>query len=122
MVKYPKPEDIVRYNKKVLEIVRDTKADRHEVKNYSGISHAVKGSRYAKGDINYKAAVLMKNLNQNHPFASGNKRTAYFSANKMIGMNKGYMLAKRRARQHDMAKRIREGRVNAKEIAKWLKE
>jgi len=122
MVKYPKPEDISRYNRIVLDIARAYKADSHKILSQRNIDSAVRSAKRAKGDVEYKAAVLMKNLNQSHPFSSGNKRTAYFSANKMIGMNKGYMIAKKKDKRVDMAKRIREGRVNNKEIAQWLRK
>jgi len=122
MIKYPKSKDIVRYNKVVLDIVKASKADSHKVLSSSNIDRAVRSAKRARGDIEYKAAVLMKNLNQSHPFASGNKRTAYFSANKMIGMNKGYILAKRREKQLEMNKGIREKRIDTKGIAKWLRE
>ena len=122
MVKYPKPEDISRYNKIVLDIARAYKADSHKILSQQNIDRAVRSAKRARGDVEYKAAVLMKNLNQSHPFASGNKRTAYFSANKMIGMNKKGMRLFKGDKRVDMAKRIRAGRVNNKEIAEWLRK
>lgn len=122
MVHYPKHKDIIEYNKKVLDIVRASKSDAHKVYSHDKIDKSLQAAKRARGDVEYKAAVLMKNLSQAHPFASGNKRTAYFSANKMIGMNRNYMLAKRREKQLIMTKKIREGRVSAKEIAEWLRK
>ena len=122
MIKYPRQEDIINYNKIVLDIVKASKADSHKVLSRQKIDEAIKSAKRARGDIEYKAAALLKNLNQSHPFVSGNKRTAYFSANKMIGMNKPYMLAKKREKQLEMTKRIREGEVGTEEIAQWLRK
>lgn len=121
-MKYPNRKDIVEYNKIVLDIARVKKGDSHKVLSSRNIDRAVSSSKKARGDVEYKAAVLLKKLSQSHPFASGNRRTAYFSANKMIGMNKNYMLAKRREKQVELQRKIRQQEINNKGIAQWLRE
>jgi death-on-curing family protein len=119
---YPKKEDIIINNKKVLEIFKAHKSDIHKVKSPEKIPLAIQESKKKKGDVEDKASVLMRRLNKEHPFISGNKRTAYFTANQFICKNKGYLVAKKRDKQRDICLKAREGRITDKEIADWLRE
>ena len=120
--KYPTQKQIIGYNKLVLTQFKVKRKDVHMILDRRLINNAIQSSRVKKGDVEEKAAVLMRRLSQEHPFGAGNRRTAYFAANKMIGMNKGYLLAKKRPKQVELQKRIRNEEINDKGIAKWLKE
>jgi len=119
---YPKEKDIIHFNKEVLSIHKETKAERHEMGGASRkeLQKALKSARAKKGDVEDKAAVLMRRITELHPFGSANRRTAFYSANKMIACNKGYHLAKKREKQAKFLKRVRDREVKDKEIARWL--
>jgi len=118
---YPKPQDVLNNNKMVLDIFCASKRDKHEVRNLSKLDPVIREAKKTKGDVETKAAVLMRGINKAHSFSSANKRTAYFTANEFICKNKGYWIAKKRDRQRDMCVKIRESRVTDKEVADWLK-
>jgi len=117
---YPSVNDIKNYNQKVLNIYRATKADHHEILSESKLKESLVAAKKQKGSIEDKAASLMLSLNQAHAFGSANKRTAYFSANKMLWKNKNYSLAIKRDKQKEFAVKVREGKASDKEIAKFL--
>jgi len=118
---YPKPEDIIENNKRVLKIFQASKGDRHKILGANKLIPIVKEAKKVKGDIEKKASVLMRGINQSHSFESANKRTAYFTANEFICKNKGYWVAKKREKQRNMCIKIREGRVTDNDIADWLR-
>lgn len=118
---YPKKKDIISNNQEVLKIVKADKSDRHKVIGCYKIEDVLKETKRKKGDVFDKASVIIRGLNQSHPFHSANKRTAYFTANQFICKNQGFLVLKKRDNQRKMCIRIREGRVTDKDIATWLK-
>jgi death-on-curing family protein len=119
---YPNIENIIQNNKTVLGIHKASKKDSHKVTGDYNLPPAIKEAKRAKGDIEFKAAVLMRGINQAHSFGSANKRTAYFTANQFIAKNRGYWIAKKRDNQRDMMIKIREKRVSDKDVADWLRK
>lgn len=118
---YPKISNIIDNNKRVLNIYKASKADHHQVRGLWNVQPAIDKTKKIKGDIYDKASVLMKGINQAHAFASANKRTAYFTGNEFIAKNSGFLIAKKRNRQKEIAIKIREGRITNKEVADWLR-
>jgi len=118
---YPKVQDIIDNNKRVIKIHKETKAERHQVLGRHGIQPIINEAKKTKGDVECKASILLRGVNKAHSFGSANKRTAYFTANEFICKNKGYLIAKKRNKQRDFCIKVREGRVTDEEIADWLK-
>ena len=77
MVKYPTSDKIVEFNVLALSIIEVKKADQPKVINTYSIPLILKGCQELKGDIYDKAIFLMKGIIQYHPFASGNRKTAF---------------------------------------------
>ena len=117
---YPSVNDVKNYNKTVIDLYRETKAEKHEVLSTKKIEEALKKTKRKKGCVEDKAGMLMKELNKGHAFGSANRRTAYFTANEMIWHNKNYALAIKRDKQNIFAKKVRYGEVNDEEIARFL--
>ena len=118
---YPKVENIIDNNKRVLRIFKATKSEKHQVKGTYKIPEIIKEAKRTRGDVEDKASVLLRGINKAHSFSSANKRTAYFTANEFICKNKGYLIAKKRDKQREFCVKVREGRVTDKEIADWLR-
>ena len=117
----PSTRDVIRYNKNVLKLHRATKGDQHRILNRRMLISALDETRKAPGDFYDKTAVLLKQLSTKHSFASGNRRTAYFAANKMLWKNKGYAILKKQKNRADMMNKIRRGELSHNEIKRILK-
>ncbi len=76
-VRYPTQEKIIEYNVLALSLIRAKKADKAQVLSYQKINEIVDACKNQNGDIYDKAIALMKGILQKHPFASGNRRTAF---------------------------------------------
>src|SRR3990167_2068075 len=86
-IMYPTPEKIIEYNLLVLELIKVKKADNPKVLSKSKITRTIQECEEKKGDIYDKAVVLLKELIQKHPFASGNRRTAFITTKDFIISN-----------------------------------
>lgn len=113
---YPKVDDIINYNKEMVANFRATKAEKHEVYSRIKISKAIQSSRAKKGDVEDKAIVLMRRLNQSHPFASANRRTAHYALNSMLYCNKRYLVAMKHGKRAGIQQQIRDRCLTHKQI------
>lgn len=119
MVKYPTVEDVINTNARVLSEIKVKKADTHEVLSRRKITEVLESVAADNGGLYDKAAKLLKGLLQVHPFASGNRRTAFIitqnflfyngKETKITGKENAYIL-----------QGIREGHYNDNEIKEWL--
>lgn len=74
---YPSIEKIIEYNFLVLKLIKVKKADEAKVLSKTRIMEVLEECEDAEGDIYDKAVCLLTSLIQKHPFASGNRRTAF---------------------------------------------
>ena len=118
---YPKVQDIIINNKKVIKIHKETKAERHKILGRYNLQPIINEAKKTKGGIFQKASILLRGINQAHAFASANKRTAYFTANQFIYQNINQLVLKKRNKQKEIAIKVREGRITDKELTDWLK-
>jgi len=68
-----------------------------------------------------KQPILLKGLIQTHPFASGNRRTAFIVAKEFVIINKENFGIKDDPSQSRIMLGIREGFYSDKEIKEWIK-
>ena len=87
--KYPTSEKIVEFNTLALSILKVKKGDKPEVLSYSKINDVVESCKKTKGNLYDKAVTLLMGLIQSHPFASGNRRTAFIVTKDFLLVNKG---------------------------------
>ncbi len=118
---YPDPEKIVEYNKVLLNEIKIKKADQHKVLSYLKLQEAISLCKNLEGNIYEKAARLLKELIQKHPFASGNRRTALFTTLKFLRNNDSFTKIKDDPKYAKILTGIREGFYTDKEITNWLK-
>ena len=120
-IKYPTVEEIIATNKKVLEIHRAKKADKHELLGTKHqIQEIIDKSKRKKGDIYIKSAVLLKELTISHLFASGNRRTAYLVTNDFVYKNQKKDIEKTE-KEVEIFKKIRYRDISDEELAKRIK-
>lgn len=118
---YPAEEKIIEFNLLALNILKVKKADKPEVLSYRKISGAIESCKGTKGDLYDKAAILLKGLVQNHPFASGNRRTAFIATKDFLLTNKAKIKILDDPKYAKVMLGIRENYYADKEIKEWLK-
>ncbi|MDO8643223.1 MAG: Fic family protein [Candidatus Woesearchaeota archaeon] len=117
---YPSAERIVEYNLLVLALVKVKKADKGQVLDMAGIRRIVSECEEKEGDLYDKAVVLVKGLVKKHPFASGNRRTAFIVTKEFIAINKGTWGIKDEPSSATIMRGIREGYYSDEEIKEWI--
>jgi len=116
---YPSVNQIVKYNKFMIDRFRATKAEKHEVLRRKIIEDSIKQTKQFPGNIKDKAAILVRTM-QYHPFGSANRRTAYFVMNKFLYKNAGYMIAKKKQRGREFMRKIRKGEMTHSDIVQEI--
>ena len=118
---YPVPEKIIELNKIILRFLPLKKADEAKVLSIKKIQECIKECKENKGDIHEKATLLLIHLIQKHPFASGNRRTAFLTIKWFLLKNESYMKLKDDPKHAKIMLGIREGFYNQEEIKEWIK-
>tara|TARA_Y100000310_G_scaffold334016_1_gene412786 strand:+ start:1167 stop:1493 length:327 start_codon:yes stop_codon:yes gene_type:complete len=97
------------------------KADKSEVLSHQKLINIIEGCKRLEGDTYNKAVFLLKELIQKHPFASGNRRTAFIVTKDFILNNKARFNIKDYPKQARIMLGIREGFYTDSEIKEWIK-
>lgn len=118
---YPTTEEIINYNKYVLEKIKVKKADAPKVLSELKLREIISKCENLKGDVYDKASLLLEGLIQGHVFASGNGRTALFITIKFLLDNKAEPMIKNEAKYAKVLTGIREGFYSRIQIKNWLK-
>ena len=119
---YPSPERIIEYNLLALELIKVKKADSPKVLSMSRIRETIEECENKEGDVFDKSAALLTGLVRKHPFASGNRRTAFLAAKYFLLENKQKFGPKDDASQSKVMLGIREHYYSDQEIKEWLKD
>ncbi len=121
-IEYPSVDDIIKANKRAIELLRATKAEKHKLlaprKKIEEILDAVKKDH---GTIKKKAAILLTELNRQHFFASANKRTSFIVASDFLLTNEGQIPLKRKEDVKFLIE-VRQGSRTLEEVIRWLNE
>ncbi|MBI2147067.1 Fic family protein [Candidatus Woesearchaeota archaeon] len=119
-IAYPTTEKIIEYNLLALELIKVKKADKPEVLSRSKITEVIRNCEDNDGDVYDKAVVLLKGLIQKHPFASGNRRTAFITTKDFILANSHTLGIKDDPSAARVMQGIRENYYSHDEIKEWL--
>ena len=117
---YPTPEKIIEYNLLVLSIIKVKKADNPKVLSRSKIVDVIEDCKNLDGDIYDRAVFLMKSLVQKHPFASGNRRTAFIVTKDCLIANHSMFNIKDDPRYARVMVGVRERFYKDEEIKQWI--
>ena len=104
-----------------MELIKVRKADKPEVLSKSKITNVIRDCEENDGDVYDKAIVLLKGLIQKHPFASGNRRTAFIATKDFILTNSHTFGIKDDPSAARAMQGIRENYYSHNEIKEWLK-
>lgn len=119
-ITYPTPERIMEYNLLALSMIQAKKKDRPEVLSYKKLADVVDGCKNHEGDIYDKGVFLLKRLIQGHPFASGNRRTAFIVAKDFLLTNGAKFAIQDNPEQARVMLGIRENYYIDDEIKEWI--
>ena len=120
-IKYPTSEKVIEYNLLALTLIKVKKADQPKVFSNHAIVSAIEECRQAEGDIYDKAIHLLKGIIQKHPFASGNRRTAFIVAKEFLLSNNAVFRVKDDPAHALVMQGIREDYYTHEEIKEWIK-
>ncbi len=118
---YPSAEKIIEYNFLVLKLIKVKKADEAKVLSKTRIMEVLEECEDADGDIYDKAVCLLKGLIQKHPFASGNRRTAFLVVKDFLLANHANFHIKDDPHYAKVMLGIRENFYGTEEIKEWIK-
>ncbi|PIN77417.1 hypothetical protein COV16_06825 [Candidatus Woesearchaeota archaeon CG10_big_fil_rev_8_21_14_0_10_34_8] len=117
---YPCPEKIIEYNLLALKLIKVKKSDQAKVLSKARILDIVYDCEDKKGDIYDKSVCLLKGIIQKHPFASGNRRTAFLVTKDFLILNKKKFQVKNDSSYAKVMLGIRENFYSDKEIKEWI--
>ncbi len=117
---YPSIERIFEYNTLSLAITQSKKADKSFLVSEEKLASVLNLCKKLEGDLYDKSIILLKGIIQKHPFASGNRRTAFIimkdfllNNNMKIGVNGDPAFAK-------VLQGVRENYYSDEEIKEWI--
>lgn len=87
----------------------------------SALARAINQWGYGEGDLCALAAAYAFGLTRNHPFADGNKRTAWVTARLFLRKN-GLTLSFEERDAIRTVKRLAAGELSEEELAEWFRE
>ena len=120
-IKFPSENKIIELNILILTLIKVKKADQAKVLSKVKILKILHNCEQEIGDIYDKAAVLMIGLVKEHPFASGNRRTAFIATKYFIKENNGKFNIKDNPEYAKVMLGIRENYYSHQEIKEWIK-
>jgi len=117
---YPTADEIQYYNAIAIEMFRKSKRDQVKTISLAYIEKAIKKTKMDPGDLYDKAARLLIELTRIHAFESGNKRTAFLSAKKLVINNGGKFNIPDTINNVKVMIGIRENYYSQNEIKGWI--
>ena len=121
MANYPSVEKIIELNLLALTVIKVKKADTPKVLSRSKIAQVIKECEEKEGDLFDKAAELLKGITQKHPFASGNRRTAFIATKHFLETNGQSIGISDEPQSARVMLGIREKYYTDEEIKEWIK-
>lgn len=118
---YPTSARIIEYNFLALKFIKAKKADQPKVLSHSKIKEIIEACQRKQGDIYDKAVVLLEGLIQKHPFASGNRRTAFIATKDFVISNKGKFSIKDDPSYARVMQGVWEKYYSAEELKEWIR-
>ena len=118
---YPTVDRVIELNILSLKLLPVKRGDKARILNVIKISKIISDCENLDGDLYAKAALLLLKLVREHPFASGNRRTAFLATKDFIHSNEGDFKISNDAGQAIILLGIREGYYTDAEIQEWIK-
>ncbi len=118
---YPTAERLIEYNFLALQFIKVKKADQAKVLSHAKMRDVIESCIAHDGDVYDKAIVLLKGIVQKHPFASGNRRTAFIALKEFILANHLLFGIKDDPSHARVMQGVRENYYTNDELKEWIK-
>ncbi|HLC84695.1 MAG TPA: Fic family protein [Candidatus Nanoarchaeia archaeon] len=119
-ITYPSPEQVIAFNHLALALVKVKKADRALLMNRTRLLQIIEECINHPGDPYDKAVVLLAGIVKKHPFASGNRRTAFLVMVDFLWDNNTPCRLQNNPEHARVLLGIREGFYTPHEIKEWI--
>lgn len=120
-IEYLSAEKIIELNVFAIAFIKAKKSDSAKVLGMTKLRQVVEDYQNCTGDVYDKAIVLLKGIIQKHPFASGNRRTAFLAAKIFLEDNREKLGVPDNPDNVKVMQGIRENYYSDEEIKEWLK-
>src|SRR3989344_5204370 len=120
-IHYPTVEHIIEFNHLALALIKVKKADKPVVLSKPKLLEIVEECQNVQGDVYDKAVVLLTRIVKKHPFASGNRRTAFLVTIDFLWDNNASCGLKDDPENARVLLGIREDFYTNNEIKEWIK-
>ncbi len=117
---YPTEERIIELNALILTVIRAKKKDQIKVLSMPKLREIVAKAISYDGDIYDKAAILLTGITRQHPFSSGNRRTAFIAAKDFLTQNHTVCKIPDSPDLSRVLLGVREGFYKIEEIKEWI--
>ncbi|HIH19805.1 TPA: type II toxin-antitoxin system death-on-curing family toxin [Candidatus Micrarchaeota archaeon] len=117
---YPSVEKIIEYNLLAISLIKAKKGDKAQVLSKERLASLLEECKTLNGDVYDKAVFLLASLIRKHPFASGNRRTAFIVTKAFLIENGVSFNVKDDPSQARVMTGIREGYYSNEEIKEWI--
>ncbi|MBI2103281.1 Fic family protein [Candidatus Woesearchaeota archaeon] len=118
---YPTAEKIIEYNLLVITLIPAKKSDQVKVLSRQKLENIIRECRELNGDLYDKAVFLLSNLIRQHPFASGNRRTALVTTKEFLLQNHEKFKIEDNPNHARVLLGIRERFYRDEEVKGWIK-
>lgn len=120
-IHFPTVDHVVAFNHLALALVKVKRADKPLVLSRSKLIETVEKCQNAPGDIYDKAVILLTEIIRKHPFASGNRRTAFLVMVDFLFDNNAPCRLKNDPENARVLLGIREGFYTPEELKGWIR-
>ena len=117
---YPTVARIQEINLLVLSFIKVKKADEPKLLSASKLYDVLSACEETEGDVHDKAIILLKGIIQKHPFASGNRRTAFMVMKEFILKNGKDFKIKTDIGESKVLQGVRENYYTDAELKEWI--
>ena len=117
---YPTVARIQEINLLVLSFIKVKKADEPKLLSASKLYDVLSACEETEGDVHDKSIILLKGIIQKHPFASGNRRTAFMVMKEFILKNGKDFKIKTDIGESKVLQGVRENYYTDAELKEWI--
>jgi death-on-curing protein len=119
-VRFPTLDELVELHEQILDQTGGARGILNLGTVAAALDRAQHGPFWARVDLADRAALLLRGICQDHPFADGNKRTAFEAVDELFARN-GVALEAAPAAVVSFMLSVAQGLLSLDDIAAWLR-
>ena len=119
-MRFPTLDELLELHEQILDATGGERGVMATGSLASALERAQWGPFFGAVDLADRAALPLRGICQDHPFADGNKRTAFEAADEFLGRN-GLLLRAPPEAIVDFMLRVAQGHLEVDDMAAWLR-